>query len=209
MTVNKSVQIDSVLTELHHDARFDHIKMLKGASRSVFRPMKPQDFKDAYLSISKKQGEALTELIRAKNLRTVVEFGTSFGISTLYLAKGVSSTGGRIVTTELIASKASKAKENFRNAGVEDLIEVRVGNALETLRDFNEPIDLLFLDGWKELYLPLFRILEGNFRSGTVVYVDNADMADTKAFLRTIAESKKYHLQPEFNGKVVIITILA
>jgi predicted O-methyltransferase YrrM len=199
--------IEITLAELYNDAKFDYIKMMKGAAKSLLRPIQPSDFKDAYLSISKEQGEDLKRLIKKSNLRNIVEFGTSFGISTLFLAQGVMETGGHIITTELIESKAKKAIENFKKAGVNDLVEVRIGDALETLKDHNDPIDLLLLDGWKDLYLPLFEMLEPNFHANTMIYVDNAEMADSQAFLSVVAQKSRYQLRPKFQGRVVVITV--
>jgi len=181
--------------------------MMKNVAKSIFKPMQPSDFKDTYLSISREQGEDLERLIKKKNLRRIVEFGTSFGISTLYLALGVIESEGHIITTELVESKAQKAIENFKRAGVTDLVEVRIGDAVETLKNHNQPIDLLVLDGWKDLYLVVFQMLESNFHSDTFIYVDNADMVETQAFLKTVSEDPKYQLQPRQHGKVVLITI--
>jgi predicted O-methyltransferase YrrM len=200
-------RIETTLAELYKDARYDHLKMVKGFAKSMFSPIQPSDFKDEYLSISKEQGEGLKQLIQENNIKNIVEFGTSFGISTLFLAQGVMETGGRIITTELLESKAQKAMENFKKAGVNDLIEVRIGDALETLKNHNEPIDLLLLDGWKDLYLPLFQMLEPNFHANTMIYVDNAEMTDSQAFLSVVAQNTRYQLQPKFQGRVVLITI--
>ncbi len=199
-------QMNSVLDELYKDARHDHLRMIRGMTRSMFRPMEPKDFKKAYLAISKEQGEFLTQLIIEKGIKNIVEFGTSFGISTLFLAQGALETGGRIVTTELIESKAAKAQENFKEAGVDQLIEVKVGDALDTLKDYKEPIDLLLLDGWKDLYLSLFRLMEPNFHPNTLVYVDNADMGETKTFLGVINQNEKYEIKSHHHGKVALIT---
>jgi predicted O-methyltransferase YrrM len=147
----------------------------------------------------------LVALIQQKNIQNIVEFGTSFGISTLFLAQGALKTNGRIITTELIESKAAKAQQNFVNAGVDDLIEVRVGDAMETLQDYKQPIDLLLLDGWKDLYLPLFRLLESNFHKDTIIYVDNADMSEVKMFLNQIREDGKYQFESKFGGKIVLV----
>lgn len=199
-------QIKSNIKELYIDAKNDRFNIRKGLIKRLFRPMRPSDFKNAYLSISKKQGEDLQQLIKENNCKNIVEFGTSFGISTLFMALGAIATNGKIITTEIVPSKAEKAIENFKKAGVNHLIEVRVGDALETLNNHNEPIDLLFLDGWKELYLPLFQLLEPNFHQQTLVYVDNANMSESKAFLKTISQNKNYTLQPQYDGRVVLVT---
>lgn len=203
----QNTQIETTITQLYNDSKNDYLRMIKGAAKSIFRPMQPSDFKDAYLSISKEQGEGLKRLVQENNIKNIVEFGTSFGISTLFLAQGVMETGGRIITTELIEPKAQKAIENFEKAGVNDLIEVRIGDAMETLKKHHEPIDLLFLDGWKDLYLPLFQMLEPNFHAQTIIYVDNADMAESRAFLKIVGQNSKYQSQSKFGGKAVLITI--
>ena len=198
-------QIDSVLHVLFQDAKRDSLRIFKSAAKSIIGEFKPENFKDVYLSISREQGEELQELIEQHGLKNMVEFGTSFGISTLFLAKGVLTTGGSIITTELLESKARKAEENFNRAGVEDLIEVRVGDAMDTLKGHAEPIDLLLLDGWKDLYYPLFKMLEPNFHQGTFIYVDNADMNEARRFLSKIEATKEYELQTRHGHKVVLI----
>ena len=200
-------KVEATIAQLYHAARNDELKIMTGMAKSLFRPIQPKDFKHAFLAIAPEQGRDLVQLIRQNKLKHILEFGTSFGISTLFLAQGVSETGGHIITTELIASKARKAVENFKQAGVDDLIEVRVGDATVTLKGHNDPIDLLLLDGWKDLYLPVFRLLEPNFHAGTFIYVDNAEMAETRSFVKTIARDPKYHLQPTYGEKAVLITI--
>lgn len=207
MTTIQKKHIQHTLNELFEDSKYDYIRMAKGAAKSIFGPMRPIHFKDAYLSISREQGAGLVALIKRNNIKNIVEFGTSFGISTLFLAQGALETNGRIITTELIESKAKKALENFKKAGVNDLIEVRVGDAMQTLKQHNQPIDLLLLDGWKDLYLPLFRMLEPNFHHNTIIYVDNADMGDVQAFIRKVSRNPKYQLQSVYDGKVVLITV--
>lgn len=208
MNIAKQKQIELTLAELYNDSKYDMIQMMKGAAKGMFRPMQPLDFKDAYLSISKDQGEYLKQLIIDNDIKNIVEFGTSFGISTLFLARGVLETGGKIITTELLESKALKANENFQKAGVDDRIEVRIGDAMKTLKNYNEPIDLLLLDGWKDLYLPLFQMLESNFHEDTWIYVDNAEMKESQVFLKIVHQNPRYQLQSLFQGKVVLIKVV-
>lgn len=207
MQIMQSNKINEVLNQLFNDAKNDHLKILKGFAKNIFKPFQPSSFKDVYLSISKEQGIDLVKLIVKKEFKNIVEFGTSFGISTLFLATGVKETGGKILTTELIESKAQKAIENFKQAGVDDLIDVRIGDAMETLVNYDSPIDLLLLDGWKDLYLPLFEMLEPNFHQDTIIYVDNADMSETRSFLEATRVKGKYNLQPKYDGKVVLISL--
>lgn len=106
----------------------------------------------------------------------------------------------------MLESKAKKAIKNFEKSGVKHLIEVKIGDALETLKNHNLPIDFLLLDGWKDLYLPLFQMLESNFHSATIIYVDNANMSGSKEFL-SLVSNKKYKIDLKFNGKVALIKI--
>ena len=205
-SVETDLQIENVINQLFDDAKYDRLKMMKVVPKFIFKPMEPIDFKEVYLSISKEQGEDLKQLIITKGIQNIVEFGTSFGISTLFLAQGALETYGKIITTELVESKAHKAIENFKSAGVNEIIDVRIGDALDTLKNHTETIDLLILDGWKDLYLPLFQLLESNFHKNTIIYVDNADMKDTQVFLNVISQNDKYRLESQYHGKVVLIT---
>ncbi len=200
-------RIEETIDHLYADSRSDYFKMMQGAAMSVFRPIRPSDFEGAYLAISRDQGDDLVAMIRENASQNIVEFGTSFGISTLFLAQGAIATGGHIVTTEILASKAERAVKNFQAAGVTHLIDVRVGDAMITLKDYVQPIDFLLLDGWKDLYLSLFTMLEGNFHDKTIVYVDNADMSECRVFLDHVAKSRRYELRYRHQRKVALITM--
>jgi predicted O-methyltransferase YrrM len=107
------------------------------------------ELSDAYLPISPEVGRLLYVLARSKQPRTIVEFGTSFGTSTIHLAAAVrdNRNNGRLITTELSAKKANRARQNVAEAGLSDIVEIREGDAFETLRgEVGEPIELLLLD---------------------------------------------------------------
>lgn len=197
------------LDYLHEDAKQDHLHGPKGTDKMAFSPPKPSDYKDAYLPINEVQGRALHELIIQNNCKNIVEFGTSFGISTIYLADAASHTGGSVVTTELLESKAKTAQQNFIKAGVDNYIELRVGDAMQTLANLEIPIDFLFLDGWKDVYLPLFTLLEPNFKSGTLIYADNMDFESTKPYADYLQQNQAtYTSQTVHEGKGVLTTVI-
>ncbi|MFK7806671.1 MAG: O-methyltransferase [Saprospiraceae bacterium] len=199
----RSIQIDSavqsVISLLFKDAKFDGFRAAKGMAKMIFRPLQPKDMENVYLPVSQEQGEFFYKTIVENKFQSIVEFGTSFGISTLFLAAAAKETGGKVITTELLPNKAKTAQKNFEKAGLENFIELREGDALMTLANFNQPIDFLMLDGWKNLYLPLFKQLEPFFHEGTIIYADNVDMADSKPFLdyvyanSNIYQSRKVH----------------
>ncbi|MEO1409879.1 MAG: class I SAM-dependent methyltransferase [Bacteroidota bacterium] len=179
------------LDRLHGEADRQRFTILKGLSRGIFRPLRPEDMKDAYLPISRDQGRFVYDLLLQNQARHIVEFGTSFGISTLYLGAAAQQTGGRVITTELLPEKCRVARANFREAGLDPWIEVREGDALRTLRQVETDIDFLLLDGWNDLYLPLLQLLEPQLRPGALIYTDNASFRSARPLL------EYFHSQPE------------
>jgi predicted O-methyltransferase YrrM len=130
-----------------------------------------------YMAVSRETARLLYMLVRASGARSIVEFGTSFGVSTLHLAAGLRDNGGGLViTTEFEPSKCTRAHENFEAGGLADLVELREGDALETLAcDLPERIDLVLFDGAKGLYPAVLTLLEERLASGALLLADNAD----------------------------------
>jgi predicted O-methyltransferase YrrM len=131
------------------------------------------------LAVSRETGALLYMLARSMRATTIVEFGTSFALSTLHLAAALRDNGGgRLITTEFEASKVAKAREHLAAGGVADLVEIREGDALQTLAsDLPDSIDLVLLDGAKALYPEILALLEGRLRPGALIVADNADYA--------------------------------
>jgi len=177
----------TTLNELHQQSKNEYPKILKGMAKAIFRELQPADMKDTYIAISQQQGEFIYNLLLEKNAVNIIEFGTSFGISTLYLGAAAKATNGKVITTELLPNKCKVAAENFKKAALSEYIDLREGDALETLKiDVPNDIDFLLLDGWNNLYLPLLKLLEPKFKTGTLIYTDNVSFKSTKPFLEYI-----------------------
>jgi predicted O-methyltransferase YrrM len=133
--------------------------------------------KDLPLAVSRETGVLLYMLARGCGARMIVEFGTSFGISTLYLAAALRDNGGgHLITTEFEPSKVERARNNLTAGGLVDLVEIREGDALQTLSgDLPETIDLLLLDGAKSLYPEILTLVESRLRPGAFILADDAD----------------------------------
>lgn len=133
--------------------------------------------KEHYLAVSPETARLLYMLARANGARAIVEFGTSFGISTIHLAAALRDNGGgRLVGSELEPKKVEQARANLSAAGLADLVDVREGDALETLaRDLPETIDLVLLDGHKPLYVPILELVAARLRAGALLVADNVD----------------------------------
>lgn len=133
--------------------------------------------RDVPLAVSRETGALLYMLARGCGARTIVEFGTSFGISTLHLAAALRDNGGgRLITSEFESAKVARARENMVAGGLIDLVEIREGDALQTLGiDLPETIDLLLLDGAKALYPAILSLVESRLRPGALIIADDAD----------------------------------
>ncbi|MFK5595887.1 O-methyltransferase [Methylobacterium sp. HMF5984] len=129
------------------------------------------------LAVSRETGRLLYMLSRGARARTIVEFGTSFGLSTIHLAAALRDNGGgRLITCEFEPTKVDRAREHLKAAGLIDLVEFREGEALQTLSvDLPETIDLVLLDGAKALYADVLGLLERRLRASAFVVADNAD----------------------------------
>jgi predicted O-methyltransferase YrrM len=175
-------RVVSTLDKLHRQSKRDKLVMLKAfptgllallRGRSWFEAVKPQ-LKDAHLKVGYEAGELIYNTARAINARRIVEFGTSFAFSTIYLAAAVRDNGGgSVITSEIEPSKVEVARQNLREAGLDNFVEIRTGDAMATLADIEGPLDLVLLDGWKDIYIPLLQMLTPKLRRGGVVFADN------------------------------------
>ncbi|MDN7442497.1 O-methyltransferase [Burkholderia cepacia] len=158
--------------------------------------------KDYPLPVSRETGTLLYMLARSGGARAIVEFGTSFGISTLHLAAALRDNGGgRLITSEFEPSKVARARANLTAAGLADLVEIREGDALRTLAaDLPDSVDLLLLDGAKGLYPEILALVEPHLGAGAFVVADNAEYSpDYLAYVR--APENGYQSVP-FGGDV-------
>jgi predicted O-methyltransferase YrrM len=145
---------------------------------------------DLFLALDPANGALCYLLARSLRARQVVEFGTSFGVSTIYLALAVRDNGGgRVIGTEIVPEKAALARQHVREAGLEPYVEIREGNALETLEQLHEPVDFLLNDGFPRFTLPVLKLVAPHMRPGGVALCGNAalfpaDHADYVTWVR-------------------------
>ena len=166
-------EIDAAFADLSQD---EQAKLLR--SKTGYRELYGR-LRNAPLPVSRETGALLYMLARGTGARMIVEFGTSFGVSTLHLAAALRDNGGgRLITTEFETSKVVRARKNLTAGGVLDLVEIREGDALKTLaHGLPEAIDLVLLDGAKSLYPEILSLLESRLEPGALIVADNADMS--------------------------------
>lgn len=187
----------AVLDRLFASAEQDEAAERRAAAAlpSGFQPDTSQEradyFAEVYMPVSPEGGRLLYSLVRATRPRTVVEFGTSFGISTLYLAAAVRDNGvGRVLTTEMSAPKIAAARGNLEEAGLDEVVTILEGDALETLPAHLDgtSIDFVLLDGWKQLYIPVLQLLEPHLPPGTLVLADDTEMSVVQPYLAYVRD---------------------
>ena len=190
-------RVTATLDRLHAAAKGDRWVFARAAPAALWSVLSGGTWiqgalpylKDAYIPITEDQGRFLYLTARLLGAKTIVEFGTSFGISALYLATAARANGGRFIGTEREPNKIAAARANLAHAGLAGVAEIRDGDAMVTLADLAGPIDLVFLDGWKDLYLPVLELLRPKLASRAAVLADNiftfpTELAPYVAFMR-------------------------
>jgi predicted O-methyltransferase YrrM len=136
---------------------------------------------ETFLDVGSDGGRLLRLLAESTDAKNVVEIGTSTGISGLWLALALTSTGGRLTTFEIDAQRAAQARAHFEEAGVAGLVTVVEGDAHKNLNVVKAPIDLVFIDADKEGYPDYLAKLLPLVRPGGIVVADNIRMAPAYA----------------------------
>jgi predicted O-methyltransferase YrrM len=172
-------EVRAVLDRLHREAD----KQKWAAARTFFTfelgrrhsvAEEAAGLRSLYLSLPPASGRFAYLVARSTGARRIVEFGTSFGVSTVYLAAAVRDNGGGVVIgSEFVPEKVQRARANLEEAGLGDLVEIRQGDAQEALKDPGGTVDMVLLDGKKELYVSILRMLIPSLRHGAAVLADN------------------------------------
>jgi predicted O-methyltransferase YrrM len=196
--------IERVLDRLHGEARADWGKIawrIPWLAWAAFRKRLHDPefehgfFHDLYIPVSREQGAMLYLIARAIQARRIVEFGSSFGISTIYLASAIRDNGGgEVLGSELEPAKREKACHNIAEAGLSLYARILLGDAQQTFQSMAKPVDMVLLDGWKSMYIPIIELLKPKLRPGAIVLADN--IFTFKRTLRPFVE----HMQSGRNG---------
>jgi len=178
----RDARVEAVLDRLHREAGADKWKIarripllaLAAARRKLYdEKFEHSFFHDLYIPISREQGAMLYLMARAIQAKRIVEFGSSFGISTIYLAAAARENGGEVIGSELEPAKLAQATSNIEEAGLSSLARILPGDARQTFQSIAAPVDLVLLDGWKAMYQQVLEVLRPKLRRGAVVLADN------------------------------------
>jgi predicted O-methyltransferase YrrM len=198
-------RVAAALDRMYAEAQ-DQMPRLRDMRDALSTARTAQERADAmsafYIPVTPEAGRLLYSLVRATRPATIVEFGMSFGISALHLASAVRDNGsGRVVTTELSTDKIAAAKQTFADTGLDDLITILEGDALSTLASLDGPVGFVLLDGWKELYLPVIKLLEPHLSPGALIVADNTEMADTQPYLDYVRNVESGYVSVNFAAR--------
>jgi predicted O-methyltransferase YrrM len=206
-------KVRETLDRLHGAARKDVFVFARALPSVVLARLRGKSFAEAvaphldtaYIPIHRDAGRFLYLTAHAIDAKLAVEFGTSFGISAIYLAAAMRDLNGRFVGSEIVPAKLESARRNLAAAGLAEYAEIRAGDALQTFDDLPTPVDLVLLDGWKDLYLPMLRLLRPKLRRGSIVCADNIftfkkDLAPYVAYVRDPAHGFRSMTLPLGSG---------
>jgi len=137
-------------------------------------------------------GELLHILARVTQARRILELGTATGYSTIFLARAFTSTRGRLVTIDKDPDMAARAKINFHRAGLDQQIDIVVGDSQEKLSEMDKSFDLVFLDIDKEYYASVLPHCRRLLKKGGLLIADNVGFKDADPFNRLISQSSEW-----------------
>ncbi len=161
-------KIDTVLKKIEEQEKFEQ--------ENPYETPNPEKL----LAIGRNTGIFYNVLLKSKDAKKILEIGMSAGYSTIWFAEAISKkTGGKIITIDQDKKKIERAKRNFEDAGLSDLIDIRHGDALEVLLDIknesnsSESFDFVFIDADKERYIQYFDIILPMVKPGGLIGADN------------------------------------
>jgi predicted O-methyltransferase YrrM len=128
---------------------------------------------DLLLSVGREAGILLYLLATGAQSRRILELGTSYGYSTVWLGAAARTTGGKVLSLELKEHKIEHARQALTRAGLSSRVEFYAGDCLESLRTLPGPFDFVLLDVWKDLYVPSFELVHPKLAPGGIIAADN------------------------------------
>ena len=156
------------------------------------------------LAVGPETGQFMNLLIREAKHKVILEIGTSYGYSTLWLAEAARKTGGRVITLELQENKQEYARERMARAGLADVIEFRRGDALNLLANLDINVDFVLLDLWKDLYIPCFDLFYPRLNPDAIVVADNMTFPESA---RANAAAYQQHVRSEAELQSILLPI--
>jgi predicted O-methyltransferase YrrM len=125
------------------------------------------------LAVGPATGQLMNLLIKEAKAKTVLEVGSSYGYSTVWLAEAVRETGGTVISLEIHPEKQRHARDSIEKAGLHGFVDFKLGDARESIQTLTQTIDFVLLDLWKDLYIPCFDFFYPKLKPGALIVADN------------------------------------
>ena len=125
------------------------------------------------LAVGPETGKLLNTLAKSLKQPNILEIGTSYGYSGIWLAEAARATGGRLTTLELHEYKSTYARETSTKAGLAEHVDFKVGAAVKLIGELPFKIDFVLLDLWKDLYVPCLEAFYPKLNPGAIIVADN------------------------------------
>lgn len=152
----------------------DFERRAEDEQRRTMTPGAPgTDLDDLLLSVGREAGMLLYLLATGAQSRRILELGSSYGYSTVWLGAAARATGGKVVSLELKDFKIEHARQALTRAGLSSRVEFHMGDCLESLKTLSGPFDFVLLDVWKDLYVPCFELVHLKLAPGAIICADN------------------------------------
>ena len=159
----------SVLEEYHSRMRDEGEQMRQGRA-----PTGGRDWRDeVLLAVGPDSGRLINILARSLKAPRILELGTSYGYSGLWLADAAKAAGGCLTTMELRDYKSAYARERLERAGLADVVDFKVGDAVAMIRELPPGLDFVLVDLWKDLYVPCLEAFYPKLNPGAILVADN------------------------------------
>jgi predicted O-methyltransferase YrrM len=193
-------ELEALLAGLHarSDAQAAAMRSFDADRTSPAAPPSPKEARaflsDKLVALDPDKAEFCYQLCRASNARRIVEIGTSYGVSTLYLAAAIRDNvragggDGVVIGTEYEPNKAAAARAHFEQTGLSRYVDLREGDLRQTLKQIEGPVDFMLMDIWITMARPALELVTPHLRPGAIVIADNtaqyrSEYADYFAFL--------------------------
>ncbi len=167
MPIDPAVQ--NVLDEYHQRIETERPRMRRAAEDGTFA----QIIDELLLPVGPESGQLINILAKSLKAPTMLELGTSYGYSGIWLAEAARATGGRLVTMELSAKKSAYARDMSTKAGLAQFVDFKIGDAVKMIEELPHGIDFVLVDLWKGLYLPCLEAFYPKLNPGAIIVSDN------------------------------------
>jgi len=156
------------------------------------------------LPVGRAAGMLMNLIVKGAKARRILEVGSSYGYSTIWLAEAARAVDGRVISLELRSAKTEYARAQLERAQLERCVEFRVGDALASLAQLAGPFDFVLLDLWKDMYVPVFELLYPKLAAGAVIVADNM-LHPEGARAHALAYRERVRAAPEMSSVLLAV----